>query len=209
MLGIHDYWLFMLTGALLNLAPGQDTFYIVGRSLAQGTRIGVVSALGINAGSVVHTLAAAIGLSAILAASASAFMALKLIGAAYLVYLGVRMLVTSGSTSGPTAALPAGSSWTAFRQGMLTNLLNPKVAIEFLAFMPQFIDAQSTTKVLAFLVLGATFVCTGTTWCLILAFAAGKMRDSLVRHPKRGALIARAAGGAFVLLGLRLALARP
>lgn len=209
MLGIHDYWLFMLTGALLNLAPGQDTFYIVGRSLAQGTRIGVVSALGINAGSVVHTLAAAIGLSAILAASASAFMALKLIGAVYLVYLGVRMLVTSGSTSGPTAALPAGSSWTAFRQGMLTNLLNPKVAIFFLAFMPQFIAAQSTTKVLAFLALGATFVCTGTTWCLILAFAAGKMRDSLVRHPKRGALIARAAGGAFVLLGLRLALARP
>ena len=209
MLGIHDYWLFMLTGALLNLAPGQDTFYIVGRSLAQGTRIGVVSALGINAGSIVHTLAAAIGLSAILAASASAFMALKLIGAVYLVYLGVRMLVTSGSTSGPTATLPAQSSWTAFRQGMLTNLLNPKVALFFLAFMPQFIAAQSTTKVLAFLALGATFVCTGTTWCLILAFAAGKMRDSLVRHPKRGALIARAAGGAFVLLGLRLALARP
>ena len=208
MLGIHDYWLFVLTGVLLNLAPGQDTFYIVGRSLAQGTRIGIVSALGISAGSVVHTFAAAIGLSAILAASASAFTALKLIGAAYLVYLGVRMLMTSGSASGPTATLPAQSGWTAFRQGMLTNLLNPKVALFFLALMPQFIDAQSTTKVLAFIVLGATFVCTGTTWCLILALAAGKMRDSFARHPKRTALVSRMAGGVFVLLGLRLALTK-
>jgi threonine/homoserine/homoserine lactone efflux protein len=208
MLGIHDYWLFVITGVLLNLAPGQDTFYIVGRSLAQGTRIGIVSALGINAGSVVHTFAAAIGLSAILAASASAFIVLKLVGAAYLVYLGVRMLVAS-ATSGPAAILPAQSIWTAFRQGMLTNLLNPKVALFFLAFMPQFIDAQSTTKVLAFIVLGATFVCTGTTWCLILALAAGKMRDSFVRRPKRIALISRVTGGVFVLLGLRLALTRP
>jgi threonine/homoserine/homoserine lactone efflux protein len=209
MLGIHDYWLFVITGVLLNLAPGQDTFYIVGRSLAQGTRIGIVSALGINAGSVVHTFAAAIGLSAILAASASAFMVLKLVGAAYLVYLGVRMLIASSATSGPTATLPAQSTWTAFRQGMLTNLLNPKVALFFLAFMPQFIDAESATKVLAFIVLGATFVFTGTTWCVILALAAGKMRDSFVRRPKRIALISRVTGGVFVLLGLRLALTKP
>ncbi|HEY7672019.1 MAG TPA: LysE family translocator [Gammaproteobacteria bacterium] len=209
MLGIHDYWLFVLTGVLLNLAPGQDTFYIVGRSLAQGTRAGIVSALGINAGSVVHTFAAAVGLSAILAASASAFTTLKLIGAAYLVYLGVRMLATRSSASGPTAILPAQSSWTAFHQGMLTNLLNPKVALFFLAFMPQFIDVQSTTKVLAFLALGATFVFTGTTWCLILALASGKMRESFVRQPGRTALISRVAGGVFVLLGLRLALSRP
>jgi threonine/homoserine/homoserine lactone efflux protein len=209
MLGIHDYWLFVITGVLLNLAPGQDTFYIVGRSLAQGTRIGIVSALGINAGSVVHTFAAAIGLSAILAASASAFMVLKLVGAAYLVYLGVRMLIASSATSGPTATLPAQSTWTAFRQSMLTNLLNPKVALFFLAFMPQFIDAESATKVLAFIVLGATFVFTGTTWCVILALAAGKMRDSFVRRPKRIALISRVTGGVFVLLGLRLALTKP
>jgi threonine/homoserine/homoserine lactone efflux protein len=209
MLGIHDYWLFVLTGALLNLAPGQDTFYIVGRSLAQGTRVGIVSALGINAGSVVHTFAAAIGLSAILAASASAFMVLKLVGAVYLVYLGVRMLMASGAASSPPATLPAHSTWTAFRQGMLTNLLNPKVALFFLAFMPQFIDAESTTKVLAFIVLGATFVFTGTTWCLILALAAGKMRDSFVRRPKQMGLVSRVTGGVFVLLGLRLALTKP
>jgi threonine/homoserine/homoserine lactone efflux protein len=92
---------------------------------------------------------------------------------------------------------------------MLTNLLNPKVALFFLAFMPQFIDAQSTTKVLAFLVLGATFVCTGTTWCLILALAAGRMRAAFMRRPKRVALISRVTGSVFVVLGLRLALAKP
>jgi threonine/homoserine/homoserine lactone efflux protein len=136
-------------------------------------------------------------------------MVLKLVGAAYLVYLGVRMLIASSATSGPTATLPAQSTWTAFRQGMLTNLLNPKVALFFLAFMPQFIDAESATKVLAFIVLGATFVFTGTTWCVILALAAGKMRDSFVRRPKRIALISRVTGGVFVLLGLRLALTKP
>src|SRR5205809_5548959 len=92
MLGIHDYWLFVATGVLLNLTPGQDTLYILGRSIAQGRRIGVASALGITAGSVVHTLAAALGLSAVLATSASAFLVLKVVGAVYLVYLGARML---------------------------------------------------------------------------------------------------------------------
>src|SRR5260370_30161719 len=94
MLGIHDYWLFVATGALLNLTPGQDTLYILGRSIAQGRRIGVASALGISAGSVVHTLAAALGLSAVLAAAASAFLALKVARAVYLVYLCVRILIT-------------------------------------------------------------------------------------------------------------------
>src|SRR6267378_4180947 len=100
MLGIHDYWLFVATGVLLNLTPGQDTLYILGRSIAQGRRIGVASALGISAGAVVHTLAAALGLSAVLATSASAFIALKVVGAVYLVYLGVRMLMTRTAALG-------------------------------------------------------------------------------------------------------------
>src|SRR3977135_4634383 len=94
MLGIHDYWLFVATGVLLNLTPGQDSLYILGRSIAQGRRIGLASALGITAGSVVHTLAAALGLSAVLATSASAFLVLKIVGAADLVYPGVRILIT-------------------------------------------------------------------------------------------------------------------
>src|SRR5437660_11192087 len=107
MLGIHDYWLFVATGVLLNLTPGQDTLYILGRSIAQGRRIGLASALGISAGSVVHTLAAALGLSAVLATSASAFLVLKVAGAVYRVYLGRRMLIPCKAALG--APDPAGS----------------------------------------------------------------------------------------------------
>src|SRR5207253_9711392 len=102
MLGIHDYWLFVATGVLLNLTPGQDTLYILGRSRAQGRQIVVASALGITAGSVVHTLAAPLGLSAVLATSASAFLVLKVAGAVYLVYLGARMQITRTAAFGAT-----------------------------------------------------------------------------------------------------------
>ena len=114
MLGIHDYWLFVTAGVILNLTPGQDTFYILGRSIAQGSRIGVASALGVCAGCLVHTFAAAVGLSAILATSASAFMVLKVVGAAYLVYLGVRMLMTAGFPAPPPSTARAQSSRVAF-----------------------------------------------------------------------------------------------
>src|SRR6202163_601518 len=143
MLGIHDYWLFVAMGVLLNLTPGQDTFYILGSSIAQGRRIGVASALGISAGCIVHTLAAAVGLSAILATSTSAFFAVKLAGAAYLVYLRVRFIVAppyAGSSSGRDAPALA---WRAFCQGVVTNVLNPKVALFYLAFLPQFIEPGS------------------------------------------------------------------
>src|SRR2546422_3811199 len=146
MLGIHDYWLFVATGVLLNLTPGQDTLYILGRSLAQGRQIGVASALGISAGSVVHTLAAALGLSAVLATSASAFLVLKVVGAVYLVYLGVRMLITRTAAFGATDIADSVDTWTAFRQGMLTNVLNPKVALFFLALMPQFRSEEHTSE---------------------------------------------------------------
>src|SRR4030095_6033116 len=124
MLGIHDYWLFVATGVLLNLTPGQDTLYIPGTSIASGRRVGLASALGISAGCVVHTIAAALGLSAILATSAMAFFAVKMAGAAYLVYLGIRALIARPDAPSPlrdAAAVPTG---LAFRRGVLTNVLN-------------------------------------------------------------------------------------
>ena len=208
MLGIHDYWLFVLTGVLLNLTPGQDTFYILGRSVAEGTRSGVASALGIAVGSLVHTAVAALGLSAILATSASAFTVVKLLGAAYLVYLGVRMLRSANVLESPTNRVGSAGVLASFRDGVVTNVLNPKVALFFLALMPQFIAPDSETKVAAFIVLGLTFVATGTVWCLVLAVAAGKLRGFFTRHPKGWSIVARASGGLFVLLGLRLAMAR-
>jgi threonine/homoserine/homoserine lactone efflux protein len=205
MLGIHDYWLFVATGVLLNLTPGQDTLYILGRSIAQGRQIGVASALGISAGSVVHTLGAALGLSAVLATSASAFVVLKVIGAVYLVYLGVRMLMARTAALGSTDIAGLVDVWTAFRQGMLTNILNPKVALFFLALMPQFIEADSPTKVGAFLVLGLTFLTTGTVWCLVLALGASRVRSFFADRPRALQGFSRASGALFIFLGLRLA----
>lgn len=207
-LGIHDYWLFVATGILLNLTPGQDTFYILGRSLTQGTRAGVASAFGITVGSFVHTAMAAVGLSALLATSAYAFTIVKLLGAAYLVYLGVRMLTAPSVAPGMARTTAGGSALTAFRDGVLTNVLNPKVALFFLALMPQFIDPGSDSKVLAFFVLGLTFITSGTAWCLVLAVGAGRARHLFVRHERAMNLVSRAAGGLFVMLGLRLAVSR-
>lgn len=205
MLGIHDYWLFVATGVLLNLTPGQDTLFILGRSIAQGRQIGLASALGISAGGVVHTLAAALGLSAVLATSASAFIALKFVGAVYLVYLGVRMLIARTAAAGSTDIAGFVNMWTAFRRGMLTNMLNPKVALFFLALMPQFIEPDSPTKVGAFLVLGITFLCTGTVWSLVLALGAARVRSFFARHPRALQSFSQMSGALFIFLGLRLA----
>ncbi|HXW73949.1 MAG TPA: LysE family translocator [Steroidobacteraceae bacterium] len=211
MLGIHDYWLFIATGILLNLTPGQDTMYILGRSLSGGLRAGVASALGISVGSIAHTLAAAAGLSLLLATSVLAFTLVKLAGGAYLLFLGVRLLFTNSAKRlqpDPQVKSTCGSAAHAFAQGILTNVLNPKVALFFLAFLPQFISPASPTKTLAFLALGATFIATGTIWCLVLALAAARLRGFLARNPGARTLIDRATGGLFVLLGARLAFSR-
>ena len=206
MLGIHDYWLFVVSGVLLNLTPGQDTLFIVGRSVAEGTRSGVASALGIAVGSLFHTAMAAVGLSAVLATSASAFTVVKFCGAAYLIYLGLRMVFAAKIIA--PRELAASGALNSFRDGILTNVLNPKVALFFLALMPQFIEHDSNTKVAAFIALGLTFVTTGTVWCLVLAICAGKLRKSLTRHARKWRVVSRVTGGLFVLLGLRLAVSR-
>ena len=205
--GIHDYGLFVLAGVLLNLTPGQDTFYILGASLAQGRRAGIASALGICSGCVVHTLAAAAGLSAILATSSTAFVVVKLAGAAYLVYLGIRYIVARDHGVALSASAPSADGWKAFRQGVVTNVLNPKVALFFLAFLPQFIDQDSPDKIAAFIALGLTFVATGTAWCLFLALAAASVRRFFTGHPKAFTRLSQAAGAMFVVLGVRLAVA--
>jgi threonine/homoserine/homoserine lactone efflux protein len=204
-LGIHDYWLFVLAGVLLNLTPGQDTFYILGASIAQGRRVGIASALGICSGCVVHTLAAAAGLSAILATSAAAFVVVKLAGAAYLIYLGVRYIMARDRDVAVAPSAMSRDAWKAFRQGVVTNVLNPKVALFFLAFLPQFIDRDSPDKIAAFVALGLTFVATGTAWCLFLAVGAASVRRFFAGHPRAYTRLSQFAGGLFVLLGLRLA----
>ena len=208
MFGIHDFGLFLLTGVILNLTPGPDTFYILGRSLAQGRGAGVASALGIGAGALVHTLAAALGLSALLAASATAFLTVKLAGALYLLWLGLRMLLSRTQAAAIPAEFDSAGFAAAFRQGLVTNVLNPKVALFFLAFMPQFIAEDSPTKFAAFLTLGSCFVVTGTLWCLALAWIGSRVGERLRGRPGLATGLNRAAGALFVLLGLRLAVSR-
>ena len=205
MFGIHDFGVFLATGIILNLTPGPDTFYILGRSMAQGRSAGVASALGISAGSLVHTLAAALGLSALIAASATAFLVVKLAGAAYLVYLGARMLFGRVASTAIPADFTSSGFFAVFRQGLLTNVLNPKVALFFLAFMPQFIAADSSSKFAAFIILGSCFVVTGTLWCLCLAWLSSLLGDRLRGSTTFAEILNRTAGALFVFLGVRLA----
>jgi RhtB (resistance to homoserine/threonine) family protein len=205
MFGIHDFALFVATGVLLNFTPGPDTLYILGRSIAHGRRAGVASALGISVGSIVHTGAAALGLSAVLATSAWAFTLVKLAGAAYLIFLGIRALLEKQHELSMPAHFKRRGAAAAFRQGILTNILNPKVALFFLAFLPQFIDATAPSKTIAFVVLGLTFVTTGTIWCLILAWFSSAFSARLRESPTFTTLLNRAVGSLFIFLGLRLA----
>ena len=208
MFGIHDFGLFLIAGILLNLTPGPDTAYILGRSVAQGREAGIASALGISVGSIFHTFAAALGLSAILATSAVAFGAIKFIGGVYLIFLGIRMLLERRNQLSLPSTFRRRTTAAAFRQGILTNVLNPKVALFFLAFLPQFIHPDSSMKVAAFVMLGLTFVTTGTIWCLVLASFAATFSERLRGNAKITQWLNRLAGGLFVFLGARLAAAK-
>jgi threonine/homoserine/homoserine lactone efflux protein len=207
MLGIHELWLFVLAGVLLNVTPGPDVAYIIGRSVQLGWRGGAVAAIGISCGCLVHVVGAAIGLSALLMASSAAFAAVKLVGAAYLLFAGLQMLLSRPRPVAEVGIPGDGISLRrVFWQGVLTDALNPKVALFFLAFLPQFVAADSAHKTLAFLLLGLIFISTGTLWCFgVAAFAAraaGRIRQS------QGAIawINRVLGGMFVYLGVRVAM---
>ena len=206
MFGTHDLVLFVVSGILLNITPGADTLYIVSRSAASGAKAGAVAALGIGAGCFVHIFAAALGLSAILAASATAFLVVKLVGAAYLVYLGVSMLRSGVPRAVPAAPPPAARLSRIFAQGVLTNVLNPKVALFFLAFLPQFIDSGTPDKVIAFLFLGLVFNINGTLWNLLVARIAATAGHRFRLAARAARWLQRAVGSAFVALGVKLAL---
>jgi threonine/homoserine/homoserine lactone efflux protein len=207
MLGIHEFWLFILSGLLLNITPGPDTAYILGRSIQLGWRGGAAAAIGICTGCLVHVFAAAIGLSALLMASSTAFAVLKLAGAAYLLFTGIAMLLWR---SRPLVEVVAQGDETSLRQvfwqGALTNVLNPKVALFFLAFLPQFVAADSPHKTAAFLLLGGIFIFNSTLWCLGIAAFAARAASSIRRSDGGMVWINRVLGGLFVYLGFRVAM---
>jgi threonine/homoserine/homoserine lactone efflux protein len=206
-LGIQHFGAFLLACVALNLTPGLDTFYILTRSGREGRAVGMAAALGINAGCIVHTLAAVLGISAILMTSAQAFAALKYLGAAYLVWVGLRMLLARQSSRTPAVTRGRGFG-AAFRQGMLTNVLNPKVALFFLAFLPQFVSMQAPHPQWGLLALGLSFIGTGMTWSMVLALLGGQVHRLLQARPRVGLWMDRVCGGVLLGFGIRLAMQR-
>jgi RhtB (resistance to homoserine/threonine) family protein len=207
----HQLALFIGAGILLNLTPGPDVLYIVTNSLRSGAKAGVVAALGINAGCFVHIFAAALGVSALLAASATAFTVLKWIGAAYLVWIGIKLLVARAPQISPDLrqladAQPSLPLSSVFFGGFLTNVLNPKVAIFFLAFVPQFISPDTDNKALAFIALGSLFnvnsVFVNAGWAIAAAWLATRNSVQAGLH-----WLDRVAGAMFIGFGVKLALA--
>jgi threonine/homoserine/homoserine lactone efflux protein len=203
--GIQHYDAFLLASIALNLTPGLDTFYILTRSGREGHAVGMAAALGINAGCIVHTLAAVLGISAILMTSALAFSALKYLGAAYLAWIGLRMLLSRSGTRQPTPTHGKGLS-AAFRQGMLTNVLNPKVALFFLAFLPQFVSMHAAHPQIGLMLLGLSFIGTGLTWSTVLALMGGRMHRLLLSRPQLGQWMDRVCGAVLLAFGVKLAL---
>lgn len=204
MYGIMNFEFFIAASLLLNLTPGTDTMYIISRSISQGRRAGIYSALGITAGIIVHTLLAAFGLSVILMQSAFLFNLIKIIGAIYLAYLGIKLILTKHDKEGQQT-LPRASNKKIFLQGLITNVTNPKVALFFLAFLPQFIHADSgAASPLPFILLGLTFTFTGGLWSLFTAYFSSIATNKLRKNAKIELVLNRVTGFVFIAMGIQI-----
>jgi threonine/homoserine/homoserine lactone efflux protein len=203
----HQAWVFASAVFVLNATPGVDFVLTVSRTLQGGVRAGVAAALGINAGCVVHALAAAFGLAALLALYPAAFVAVQWAGAAYLVWLGVGMLRQAwrggGAAPAQTGAAAAKTFAAEFRAGLLTNVLNPKVALFFLAFLPQFVPASSPHPTLSFLLLGGWFVVQGFLFLMLLVALAARLAR-LGASPRTQRLLHAVGGVLFIALAARV-----
>jgi threonine/homoserine/homoserine lactone efflux protein len=205
MLDLASLALFMTATLALNLAPGPAMLYVSTRSLTQGRRAGVISALGIAAGAVVHTVAIASGLAALLHALPLAYEIVRFAGAAYLIWLGVQAL---RGKAGPVSGKPLdrASDWAVFRQGAITNILNPKVALLFLAFLPQFADPARGCVALQIVVLGCLFNTSGTIVNIAVAYLAAPAGRWLGARGHIERIFRWLTASVFIGLGLRLAL---
>ena len=203
-MGIINYGQFVLSAILLNLVPGSDTVYILTRAVVGGRKKGIISALGISTGILIHTLLAALGLSVILRESALAFNIMKFAGAGYLVFLGIKAIISKKPLFDSSPESLDESPLKVYRQGVLTNALNPKVALFFLALLPQFVSQSAGSSPLPFLVLGLTFFTTSAIWSVTLAFASSYANASLRKKEKVQNAAGKAAGIVYILLGLNV-----
>jgi len=204
---VHSLALFMAAALALNLTPGPDMLYVAARSASEGRESGIASAFGIAAGLLVHITLIALGLAALLAAVPVANTVIRLGGAAYLIYLGARALLRPGGLAAAHALKPA-DRFTAFRQGLITNVLNPKIALFFLAFLPQFVDPERGNAALQVVVLGLLFNTSGTLVNITVALLVSRAAVRIAQDERIGRIVQRVTGSLLVGLGLHLALAR-
>jgi threonine/homoserine/homoserine lactone efflux protein len=202
-----NLYLFFIASLLLNLTPGNDMLYVASRSVSQGIKAGVVSAAGIFVGCFVHILAAVLGLSIIISKSAYLFQLIKFAGAGYLIYLGIKALLSKSAVN-TTDEKPAKANYLKlFKQGIVTNALNPKVAIFFLSFLPQFIDPASQFFKFQLFTLGIWFAAQGTLVLIIVACILGKTKDFFKNNPKVWMIQEKITGTILIGLGIKIALA--
>lgn len=204
-----SYWCLFFSAALaLNLAPGPDLMYILSRTVAQGTRVGLASAAGVSTGALVHVVAASFGLSAILATSALAFALVKYVGALYLLFLGLKALRSKGTRFDRLNGSGNDSPWQTFRQGVLVDVLNPKVAIFFMAFLPQFVRPGHGTVPIQLLSLGLLVIAVAIVVDSSFVLVASRTTCYFRQNPRLSVWLDRLLGSIFIGLGIRLALAK-
>lgn len=205
MFGIVNYELFFMSCMILSMIPGSDTIYILTQSISNDRKTGVFSTLGICSGILVHTTLVTLGLSAILKSSPTAFQIVKVVGAAYLIYLGIKSIRSKKSLVVQDEGAPKTNLKKAYINGVVTNVLNPKVALFFIAFLPSFVDTESSYfGVTAFVLLGLTYFFTTTVWSLFLSYIASYASKFLKKKPSAGKIINVVAGLIFIVLGAHL-----
>lgn len=204
MFGIVNFSGFLISSVLLNITPGSDTIYILSKSATGGRKRGIASALGISTGILIHTLLAAVGLSIVLAKSAVLFNILKIAGATYLIVMGIKAIISKESIISGNENEKNNDILHVYKQGILTNVLNPKVALFFLALLPQFVDVGNTYGPLPFILLGCTFFVTSTIWTIIIACLSSLVTGILNRNEKISSISNKAAGMVYIGLGLNL-----
>lgn len=206
MFHIQNLYLFFIASLLLNLTPGNDMIYVASRSISQGIKAGIISAIGIFIGCFVHIIAAVFGLSIIIAKSAFLFNLIKLLGAGYLIYLGIKALVTKSNFNKNIINLQHVDKWKLLKQGIITNALNPKVALFFLSFLPQFIQIGSPLYKAQLFSLGLWFDLQGTLILIIVAYLLGKTSNFIKNNQKFWRIQEKITGIILIGLGIKVAL---
>jgi threonine/homoserine/homoserine lactone efflux protein len=203
---MQNLYLFFIASLLLNITPGNDMMYVASRSISQGVKAGIVSAVGVFIGCFVHIAAAVFGLSLIIMKSAFLFEIIKFLGAGYLIYLGIRAILTKSNFNENIQALPPTDKWKLLKQGIITNALNPKVALFFLSFLPQFIQTGSPLYKTQLFSLGLWFDLQGTFVLMIVAWVVGKARHFIKNNKKFWRIQEKITGIILIGLGIKVAL---